>query len=125
MYNYKRASLLLGFSIWLVATIVFRIAGQSFFLVDNPTVLALLYLSTPPALMVLAHLFFTRFRLVGIQPALAAGLMVIPGMVLDTFVILFFAHFMPNLPVHADAEFGSWLMWAYSSVLIYGVVKSR
>lgn len=125
MDRYKRLSLLLGFSIWLGATLVFRMAGQHFFLVENPTVLAALYLSVAPTLMGVAHLFFKRARLTGSQPVFSAALMVLPGMLLDTFVILFFDKLMPNLPAHVDAEFGSWLMWSYSSVLFYGLVKSK
>jgi len=125
MDNYKRASFTLGFSIWLGATIVFRLAGQYFFLVDNVVVLMILYLSVVPILMVVAHIFFERFQLAGNQPVLSAALMVLPGMILDAFVILFFGSALPNMPAHTAAEFGSWLMWAYSSVLAYGVFKSK
>ena len=121
----KKVSLILGFSIWLGATIAFRLAGQFFFLVEDRTILSTLYIDVAPVLMVVAHLFFKKYKLSGNQPVLSAALMVLPGMILDTFVILFFSFFMPNLPTHADAEFGSWLMWAYSSVLVYGVFKSK
>ncbi|MEN0006441.1 MAG: DUF5367 family protein [Bacteroidota bacterium] len=125
MENYKKSSLILGFSIWLGATLVFRLAGQYFFLVDQVAILLILYLSVVPVLMTVAHFFFKRFQLTGNQPVLSAALLVLPGMLLDTFVILFFSYALPNMPAHADAEFGSWLMWAYSSVLVYGVVKSK
>lgn len=75
--------------------------------------------------MFVANLFFRRFQLTGTQPSLSSALIVLPGMILDTFVILFFSDALPNMPTHADAEFGSWLMWAYSSVLLYGVIKSK
>jgi len=123
--NYHTASLTIGFLVWLLATITFRIAGQYFFLVDNPLIFIALYIGVIPLLAGVALLVINLYRLENLQPTLSAALLVLPGMVLDTFVILFFKQLMPNMPSHADAPFGSWLIWAYSIVLIVGVIKSR
>ncbi|MEM9895923.1 MAG: DUF5367 family protein, partial [Bacteroidota bacterium] len=109
----------------LGATIAFRLIGQYFFLTDNTAVMTTLYLGVVPVLVIVAHIFFKKFQLRSLQPVLSAVLMVIPGLILDAFVVLFFSYVLPNMPAHADASFGSWLMWAYGSVLVFGIIKSK
>jgi hypothetical protein len=50
-----------------------------------------------------------------------AVLLVLPGMVIDTLVIQFFEQIYPNMPANRAATFGSWLMWAYSVVLLTSI----
>ncbi|MEL6629764.1 MAG: DUF5367 family protein, partial [Bacteroidota bacterium] len=52
--------------------------------------------ATVSVLMFVANLFFRRFQLTGTQPSLSSALIVLPGMILDTFVILFFSDALPN-----------------------------
>jgi len=121
--NYKTYSLITGFSIWLLATIAFRFSGQHFFLTDNITVLIGLYLAVIPSLGFIATLIFNKYRLNKLEAIQSASIMVIPGMILDTFCIEFFNWVFPNLPEKDGATFGSWLMWAYATVLVFGLVR--
>lgn len=121
--NYKIFSLLIGFIIWLLATVVFRIAGQYFFLTDNTLVLIGLYLIVIPFLGFVANLVFNKYKLNKLQATQSATMMVLPGMVLDTFCIKFFAWIFPNLLETDGATFGSWLMWAYATVLVFGLIR--
>lgn len=121
--NYKQTSLLVGFFIWLIATIIFRVAGQHFFLTDNIWVMSLLYLITAPFLAFVAIVVYKKYQLSAQECVVASVYMVISGMFLDVFCIQFFAWVFPNMPIKADASFGAWLMWAYASVLLTGVLK--
>ncbi|GER61026.1 hypothetical protein ULMA_31340 [Patiriisocius marinus] len=121
--NYKIFSLIIGFTIWLLATIAFRVAGQYFFLTDNLFVLIGLYLAVIPFLGFVATWFFNKYKLGKLESAQSAVIMVLPGMILDTFCIEFFAKVFPNLPETDGATFGSWLMWAYATVLVFGLIR--
>lgn len=121
--NYKLFSLTTGFIVWLLATLVFRIAGQHFFLTENPIVMTLLYLVLIPSLGLVATWTFNRYKLNKPEAVQSAALMVLPGMLLDTYCVKFFAFVFPNLPEKDGATFGSWLMFAYSVVLIFGLMR--
>ncbi|MNJ96365.1 hypothetical protein D3C87_140890 [compost metagenome] len=114
--------LVIGFLIWFLATLAFRFAGQFFFLTDSTVVLTSLYVAVIPALMFIAALTFNRFRLSGFENIVAGVLLVLPGMILDSFIIQFFEQIFPNMPSDRAATFGSWLMWAYSIVLLTSIV---
>ena len=121
--NYKVFSLVIGFTIWFFATLAFRVAGQYFFLTDNSTVLIGLYLIVVPFLGMVATKVFNRYKLNKLQAIQSATIMVLPGMVFDTFCIEFFTWVFPNLPETDAATFGSWLMWAYATVLVFGLIR--
>ena len=123
--NYKIFSLIAGFTIWLLATMVFRLAGQYFFFTDNPTIMIGLYLAVIPFLGFVVNAIFNRYKLTKLEAIQSATIMVLPGMILDAFCIEFFAVVFPNLPESDGATFGSWLMWAYASVLIWGLVRKE
>jgi len=112
----------IGFLIWLLATIVFRVAGHLFFLTENAIVVAGLYIATGIALFIVAQVIFRWQSLNNSQQIEASALLVLPGMIADAIVILFFTQVFPNMPLQADGTFGAWLLWAYASVLIAGFV---
>lgn len=51
--------------------------------------------------------------------------MVLPGMLLDTVCIQFFGNLFPNMPETYSKTFASWLMFAYSIVLIFGLLRKN
>ena len=108
----------IGFLVWLLATIVFRLAGHLFFLDDDPAILTLLWLAAIIALFSFAVLLFRWRRLTRAQQFEAAALMVIPGMVLDAFITEGFEMVFPNMSADAAGSFGAWLLIAYASVLV-------
>lgn len=65
---------------------------------------------------------FKKFNLAVLENVLAGVLMILPGMIIDIFVIQFFEKIFPNMPSARAATFGSWLMWAYSTVLVTSVI---
>lgn len=107
-----------GFVVWLLATVIFRLAGHLFFLDEEPAILALIWLATVIAMLALALLLFRWQRLGRAQRFEAAVLMVISGMVLDAFITEGFATVFPNMSADAAGSFGAWLLLAYASVLL-------
>lgn len=114
--------LVIGFLIWLLATLAFRLAGQYFFITESSIVLTILYAALIPAMTIISIVTFKKFKLSGLENVAAAVLMVLPGMIIDTFVIQFFEDLFPNMPASRAATFGSWLMWAYSIVLVTSII---
>ncbi|WP_347068745.1 DUF5367 family protein [Flavobacterium sp. WV_118_3] len=123
--NYPLLSFIVGFLVWLVATILFRIAGQHFFMVDNALVMIILYIILIPALGFVATTVFNKFKLDHLESIKSAALMVLPGMLLDTVCIQFFESFFPNMPEIYSKTFASWLMFAYAIVLIFGLLRKK
>lgn len=115
----------IGFLVWLLATLIFRLAGHIFFIDEEPAVLALIWLVTVIAMLGLALLLFRWRKLDRSQRFEAAVLLVISGMVLDAFITEGFASFFPNMPAGAASSFGAWLLLAYASVLIAAIIPQR
>ena len=108
----------IGFAVWLLATVVFRLGGQLFFKPEEPLWLALLWCATAAAMIALARILFRWTKLNRAQRFEAAALMVISGMALDAIVTQGFASFFPNMPAAAAGSFGAWLLLAYASVIL-------
>lgn len=123
--NYQLISFIVGFLVWLSATVLFRVAGHYFFIVDNVFVMAVLYIMLIPALGFMATTVFNKFKLGNPESVKAAAIMVLPGMILDTLCIQFFEKLFPNMPEIHSKTFASWLMFAYSVVLIFGLLRKK
>lgn len=85
--------------------------------------MTLLYLVLIPSLGFVAIWTFNRYKLNKAEAVQSAALLVLPGMLLDTYCVKFFAFVFPNLPENDGAAFGSWLMFAYSVVLLFGIFR--
>ena len=123
--NYLLVSFIVGFLVWLLATILFKIAGHYFFLVDNVLVLLILYFILIPALGFISTSVFNKFNLNNLESVKSAVVMVLPGMLLDTLCIQFFEKIFLNMPEIYSKTFASWLMFAYSIVLISGLLRKN
>lgn len=123
--NYLLISFIVGFLVWLSATILFRLAGQYFFIVDNAFIMAVLYFILIPALGLVSTSVFNKFNLGNLESIKSAAIMVLPGMILDTVCIQFFENLFPNMPETHSKTFASWLMFAYAIVLIFGLLRKN
>ena len=108
----------IGFVVWLLATVAFRLAGHLFFRPDEPPLLALLWLATAVAMVLVVRILFNWRNLARAQRFEAAALLVIPGLALDAIATQGFVSFFPNMPAAAAGSFGAWLLLAYASVLL-------
>lgn len=123
--NYLLTSFIVGFLVWLSATLLFRLAGHYFFIVDNVSVMLFLYIILIPALGFISTSVFNKFKLGNFESIKSATIMVLPGMTLDTLCIQFFEKLFPNMPEIYSKTFASWLMFAYAIVLIFGLLRKN
>ncbi|WP_289662651.1 DUF5367 domain-containing protein [Flavobacterium panacagri] len=123
--NYLLISFIVGFLVWFTATILFRIAGHYFFIVDNPLIMLVLYIILIPVLGFISTSVFNKFNLNNPESIKAAVAMVLPGMLLDTLCIQFFEKLFLNMPESYSKTFASWLMFAYSVVLLFGLFRKN
>lgn len=121
--SFEKFSFIIGFTIWLLATIVFRFGGNFFFLTGNIVVMWILYLILIPSLGFTAFSVFNRYQLGRLDSVKSSVIMVVPGLFLDSICLKFFRNIFPNMALEDVPTFGSWLMFAYSIVLICGLLR--
>lgn len=121
-----RFFLLWGFLVWLGASLVFRFLGQVFFIPDNTLLIVSSYIFVVPLILVLT---FPIYKLKKIQEnedrIKAAVFIALPGMLIDSVVLIYFDQVFVNLSVETDRFFASWLMWAYSLILFTGFYNKK
>lgn len=111
-----------GFLTWFVVTTAVRIAGQFFF---NPESLSLLLLTFGVAVPLIALVTYPVYSWRKVKPSerpLAVMYMVLPGMLLDVFIILLFPYVFPNLSPTVVTPFSAWLLWGYTLALLTGFI---
>ena len=118
--NYQKFSLAFGFLVWLIATIIFRYWGHTFFYVDNGMLTTALFLGTIPVLYVLANWVFKHFKLVGPTRLKSAVLMAIPGMFCDVLCVKFHDLVFPLFTSEQADVLSAWILWVYAIVLLLG-----
>ncbi|TDQ36987.1 DUF5367 domain-containing protein [Aureibacillus halotolerans] len=117
--------LLYGFLVWLGASVIFRLAGQFFFVPGQPILLIWASVLVIPLVAVLTLPLYHKKKLNSEAQLKAAICIALPGMVLDTVVLLSFDSIFVNLDQQMDGTFGSWLLFAYSLVLVSGFLPLK
>ena len=123
--RYKKHSIAFGFTIWLVATLVFRFWENSFFFIDNSTVITSLFIGTIPVLYFLIKWFFSKYKLRENEMTQSVILMSIPGMILDVFAIKYHDLVFPTMTNQEIIVLASWVIWAYVIVLLIGLLSKE
>lgn len=115
----------IGFLLWLIATIAFRLIGQ--YLLDSTnTALAIgLFIATLPLMIIVTTAVYVWQQVKAIERPKAALLLALPGMLLDVGSVLFFPIVFPNIDPNANVLFASLMLWGYSSILITGVLPQN
>jgi hypothetical protein len=109
-----------GFLIWALATVALRLGGQYVFCATSTgTALQLLLVSFPIMLWLTLRLL-RRYRTAE-QRALAAIVLVAPGMLLDIVSSMCFSRVFPNIRADAAGLFGGWLLFCNVVVLLTAV----
>jgi hypothetical protein len=117
--------ILVGFAIWLVATIALRLAGQWVLNPARPVSIIVLLAISGLLLFRLPRLLFSRFAIPPDQRALGGIALVVPGMLLDTFSAICFASVFPNMRPDAAGLFGGWLLLCNAAALAGAALQSR
>lgn len=115
-----KAMVFWGLLIWASATIALRLGGQVVF--RSPAVLLLLV--SLPIMVLVAFLLLRRFRTAE-RRAVAAIVLVAPGMLLDTVSAIWFPSVFPNIRLDAAGLFGGWLLFCNVVVLLTAISMPR
>lgn len=113
-----------GFGIWLAASAVFRLVGHYFFTLEHPFLMISAYILTIPLIWVATIPIYSLKKIKGTERFLASICIALPGMLIDAVVLLIFDKAFPNLSADVDRYFASWLLWAYSLILLTGFLKT-
>lgn len=123
--NYQKFSLVFGFVVWLIATLMVRFWGQYFFLIENNLVICLLFISITPILYFLVHWVFNRFKLTQETQLRSSVLMALPGMFFDVFCIKFHSFVFPLLTIEQAILLGAWVIWVYFFTILIGLISKE
>lgn len=115
----------MSFLIWLVATVIMRLWGHTFFIPENNFSMGSSFLFSLVFLPLLAYALFRWKKVQPHQRRDAAICLAIPGMLLDAVTTYFFTQVFPNVLPAADGAFGAWLLWGYALVLITGFITGQ
>ena len=115
---------IVGFILWVLATLAFRFYGQMFF---YPDILAIsvLFIVAGPLLWGFMVVYLGVLKVLPENRALAAIGFVLPGMALDSLVAANFGLVFPNLDMSLDGLFGSLMLWSYGALLFGGYSSDR
>jgi Family of unknown function (DUF5367) len=112
----------LGFLVWLIATIALRLLGQ--FLLDpmNLTLTIVMFVGLVLLVPIMSAIYI--WQNVAIQDRSTVAMQIaLPGMLLDVGSILFFPVVFPNIDPTANVLFAALMLWGYSLVLISGCLS--
>lgn len=110
--------LAIGFVIWLLATLMVRMAGQWLFVPGNWVLVVVLNLITFAAMLGLAQAIYRRFGVESEQRSQVAVWLALPGLLLDGLLSLFMGVAFPNIALEAQHLFAGWLLLAYGAVFL-------
>jgi hypothetical protein len=115
---------LVGFVLWILATLLFRFYGQAFFYPDI-LVVSILFIVAAPVLWGFMVLYLGILNVLPENRALAAIGFVLPGIALDSLVTANFAFVFPNIDMSMDGMFGALMLWSYGALLFGGYSSDR
>jgi hypothetical protein len=114
-----------GIILWIGATVIFRTAGQFFLLPNEPIMISALFLAAIPIVLLTTYPLYHWLELRKEEQPKAAVFIALPGMLLDIYSFITFETMFPNLAPETLRIFGGWLMWAYSLIIITGLVSLK
>lgn len=109
-----------GFLLWMSATILFRLFGQTFLIPGQVFLVLSIFILAIPLIIIATYPYYYFREIPETERLKAAVQIALPGMLLDILSIIYFAKVFPNLTNDSLPLFASWLLWAYSLILITG-----
>jgi hypothetical protein len=110
-----------GIIIWVLASLVLRLAGQYVFRHSSNAAAISLLLISLPLMVIVARTVLGRLRTAE-QRAMGAIVLIAPGMALDTVSTIWFAAVFPNIRPDAAGLFGGWLLFCNVTVLLAAIL---
>ncbi|WP_391559295.1 DUF5367 family protein [Robertmurraya sp.] len=109
-----------GFLLWISATILFRFFGQLFLIPGNVVLLLITFIMAIPLISLATYPYYYLRKIPKSKRLISAVQIALPGMILDIFSIIYFKKVFSNLHIDSLPFLASWLLWAYSLILISG-----
>lgn len=106
-----------GLAIWLVATIVLRLAGQRILRPGDLKGTLLLFAISFPLMAWVARRLCHAARLPREQWVAGAASLALPSLLLDPFSCTFFPVLFPNMAPEVAGVFGGWILWCCAGAL--------
>jgi hypothetical protein len=113
-------NVLWGFLLWISATVFFRLFGQMFLIPGNVLLLLATFSLGIPLITLVTYPYYYTRRIPISKRLISSVQIALPGMILDIFSIIYFKKVFPNLHIDSLPILVSWLLWAYSLILISG-----
>jgi hypothetical protein len=114
---------IVGFVLWLIVTMAFRLAGHEVF--KPGAGVQWLFLTLPPAIFALTYLVLKVLRVDPSDRSEAASIFAVPGLLLGIYQINSFRFVFPNLDQSMGAEFAALMFACYAAMIVCGIVSSR
>ncbi|MCZ8541849.1 DUF5367 family protein [Psychrobacillus psychrodurans] len=109
-----------GILLWVLATLLFRFYGQLFLIPGNVPLLIITFILTIPLIIIATYAYYYLRKIPESKRLMTSVQIALPGMILDIFSVIFFDKVFLNLHTDSLPFFASWLLWAYSLILISG-----
>jgi Family of unknown function (DUF5367) len=122
MSAYRRL-VIVGAAIWLGATVLIRLAGQTFLPVRTPVLVVLLFAASFGLCALLVRSACRGAHIRGEDWPAGAIAVLMPTLLLDPFSSAFFPVVFPNLPADAAGVFGGWMLCCCAGGLIGASVR--
>ena len=116
---------IVGFVIWLAATIVLRLGGQYVLHPESPLAIAMLLVASFPLMAIVARRVCADAKMPREQWPAAAIFLVLPSLMLDTFSAAFFSTVYPNITPAAAGLFGGWILCCCGGALVGASLPPR
>ena len=115
--------LLLGFALWLGATLLLRVAPASLLQPDRTVAVLFLYAASFGLVFALVRRLVRRHG--DATSGCRAGIgLLLPTLVLDAFASAFFPRVYPNFSASAAGVFGGWMLICCGGGLL-GVIRAK
>lgn len=123
--NYQNFSLVLGFFVFLVSTLIFSFWGHLFFYIKNELLITAFFVGAVPMLYFLGKWVFNRFELTKEAQLRSTVLMAIPGMLCDVLCLRYHSIVFPTLTIEQTIVLFSWVIGIYLSILLIGLIGKK
>jgi Family of unknown function (DUF5367) len=120
----NRTLLLYGFGLWLVGTIILRLAGQYLLHPGSLASTLFLFALSFVAMAWLARRLCVRLGLPPEQWPAGAVSLALPTLLLDPFSTAFFPAVFPNMAPASAGLFGGWMLFCCAGALVGATIRA-
>ncbi|MFZ0634004.1 MAG: DUF5367 family protein [Candidatus Acidiferrales bacterium] len=114
---------LIGLTIWIVATLVLRLAGQHILHPGDWKGTLILFAVSFPLMAWFVRRLCRRFQLPQEEWLGGAFSVLLPTLLLDPFSSAFFPALFPNMAPEVAGVFGGWMLWCCAGALVGVAVR--